>query len=162
MPLVEPLKRAAIIVRDLERSLAFYRDALGLGVWVEGECGRDNEPFAQLLGLPPGATRFVILRSGDATLGMVGLFEVREPDIDAVSITQPERVHRGEVALVFHTSDIQSVYAQAQALGLAIVCAPLRLEIASIGVDSLEMTLRDPSGVLVNCIQRLAAPPRAS
>lgn len=161
MPLVEPLKRAAIIVRDLERSLAFYRDALGLETWVQGECGPDNAHFAQLLGLPPGATRFVILRSGEAMLGMVGLFEVRAPDIDAVSIAQPERVHRGEVALVFHTDDIQSVHARAQTLGLTIVCAPLRLRIASIGVDSLEMTLRDPNGVLVNCIQRLVAPGRA-
>ena len=102
MPLVEPLKRAAIIVRDLERSLAFYRDTLGLETWVQGECGPDNAHFARLLGLPPGATRFVILRSGDTMLGMVGLFEVRAPDIDAVSFAQPERVHRGEVALVFH------------------------------------------------------------
>lgn len=159
MPLVEPIKRAAIIVRDLQRSLAFYRDALGLSVWLEGECGRDDKAFAQLLGLPPGATRFVILRSGDAALGMVGLFEVREPELDALSITQPSRVHRGEVALVFHTSDIQTVYAKAAALGLTIVCAPLRLEITSIRTHSLEMMLRDPNGVLINCIQRLGAPP---
>jgi catechol 2,3-dioxygenase-like lactoylglutathione lyase family enzyme len=160
--LVEPLKRAAIIVRDLDRSLAFYRDALGLGVWVEGECGRDNAQFAQLLGLPPGATRFVILRSGEATLGMVGLFEVREPDLDAVSIAEPEHVHRGEVALVFHTDDIQAVHAKVQALGLKVVCAPLHLEMPSINVNSLEMTFRDPNGVLINCIQRLAAPARSS
>lgn len=157
MPLVEPLKRAAIIVRDLERSLAFYRDALGLEPWVQGECGPDNAHFAQLLGLPPGATRFVILRSGDAMLGMVGLFEVRQPDLDAVSIAEPERVHRGEVALVFHTSDIEAVHASARALDLTVVCAPLHLEMPAIGVNSLEMTLRDPNGVLINCIQRLSA-----
>ena len=36
MSLVTPLKRTAIIVRDMERSIRFYRDVLGMNVWLQG------------------------------------------------------------------------------------------------------------------------------
>ena len=161
-PLVEPMKRAAIIVRDLERSLAFYQDALGLTVWSEGEAGPENRAFARLLGMPPCRVRYVILQSGALALGMVGLFEVREPAPQEASVPTRAAVNRGEVVLVFHTRDVHAVAERAAALGLEILCPPERLLIPEVGVDSIEMTLRDPNGVLVNLIEPRNAGPQGS
>lgn len=154
---VHPLKRAAIIVRDLHASLDFYETLLGLNDWVQGE-GTGIAAFAQLLGIDPASViRYVILKSGDTTVGMVGLFELSQP--------QPPEVVRpttaatvGEVALVFHADDVERIHRGMLARGLPVLCPPIRLEIPQLGVVSLEMTGRDPDGVLVNFIQQIKGP----
>ena len=78
-PLVTPLKRTAIIVRNRRKSLAFYRDLLGFNVWVQGRLGREAPAISKLLGMPPATVRWVILQSEDVDWGMVGLFEVSDP-----------------------------------------------------------------------------------
>jgi catechol 2,3-dioxygenase-like lactoylglutathione lyase family enzyme len=155
MSLVTPLKRTAIIVRDMERSLQFYRDGLGLNVWVEGRSARDIPALYQLLGMPPCTVRWVILQSEDVDWGMVGLFELTDPA--PLDDTHPsvDRANRGEACLVFHTPDVERVHALAREIGLTVLCPPTRLELPQHGVESLEMTLRDPNGVLVNLIQNV-------
>ncbi len=151
--LVTPLKRTAIIVRDMARSLDFYRDVLGLNVWIEGHAGRELPELFQLLGLPACSTRWIILQSDDVDWGMVGLFESTDPEPLLLNLPDPSRVHRGEACLVFHTPDVNAVHAGAVAMGLTVLCAPLTLALPQHGVESREMTLRDPNGVLVNFIQ---------
>jgi catechol 2,3-dioxygenase-like lactoylglutathione lyase family enzyme len=155
MSIVTPLKRTAIIVRDMERSLRFYRDGLGLNVWVEGRSARDIPALYQLLGMPPCTVRWVILQSEDVDWGMVGLFELTDPA--PLDDTHPnvDRANRGEACLVFHTPDVERVHALARQIGLTVLCPPTRLELPQHGVESLEMTLRDPNGVLVNLIQNV-------
>jgi catechol 2,3-dioxygenase-like lactoylglutathione lyase family enzyme len=153
--LVTPLKRTAIFVRDLQRSLAFYRDLLGMNVWVQGQAGEELPAIYQLLGMPPCNIRWVILQSNDVDFGMVGLFEITNPT--PLDDTHPsiDRVNRGEACLVFHTADVDRIYEQARAMGLTVLCPPTRLELAQHGVVSKEMTLRDPNGVLCNFIQNV-------
>jgi len=43
----------------------------------------------------------------------------------------------------------------ALAMGLTVLCPPTRLVLKAHGLESLEMTLRDPNGVLLNFIQNL-------
>jgi catechol 2,3-dioxygenase-like lactoylglutathione lyase family enzyme len=153
MSLVTPLKRTAIIVRDLQRSLRFYRDVLGMNVWVRGKAGAAIPALYQLLGMPPCTTRWVILQSEDVDWGMVGLFELTDPPPDDDRHVNETRANRGEACLVFHTPDVQQVHRGALRMGLPVLCVPTRLEIPQLGVVSIEMTLRDPNGVLVNFIQ---------
>ena len=70
-PVVTPLKRTAIIVRDMDRSLQFYHDVLGMNVWVQGTAGEELPAMYQLLGMPPCKTRWVILQSEDIAWGTV-------------------------------------------------------------------------------------------
>ena len=157
MSLVTPLKRTAIIVTDMERSLRFYRDVLGLNVWVEGRMGKEVPAMFKLLGLPPGKVRWVILQSADVDWGMVGLFELKSPAPARVRVAKPRQANRGEACLVFHTPDVDAVYRGARAMRLPVLCPPTLLEIAERKVLSKEMTLRDPNGVLVNFIQNVRA-----
>jgi catechol 2,3-dioxygenase-like lactoylglutathione lyase family enzyme len=155
MSLVTPLKRTAIIVRDMDASLRFYRDVLGLNVWLQGSHGAELPALHKLLGSPPCTTRWVILQSGKVDWGMVGLFELDAPAPPDDSHADPRRANRGEACLVFHTPDVGRVYRGARRLGLPIVCPPTRLELAGHGVASKEMTIRDPNGVLLNFIQNV-------
>ncbi len=75
-PPVTPLKRTAIIVRDMDRSIAFYQGVLGMNIWIQGQAGAELPALYQLLGMPPCHTRWVILQSEDVAWGMVGLFEL--------------------------------------------------------------------------------------
>lgn len=155
MSLVTPLKRTAIIVRDMERALTFYRDVLGMNVWVQGEAGAEIPALYQLLGMPQCTTRWVILQSEDVDWGMVGLFELTDPAPEDDTHPNIDRVNRGEACLVFHTPDVDRIYREARRIGLTVLCPPLKLELKQHGVASKEMTLRDPNGVLVNFIQNL-------
>ena len=155
MTLVTPLKRTAIIVRDLPRSLRFWRDALGMNVWIDGKAGRELPELYRLLGAPPCTTRWVILQSEDVDWGMVGLFELSRPAPPKVKQADLSRANVGEACLVFHTPDVEAVYKAARRLRLWVLCPPTRLELKAHGVESLEMTLRDPNGVLVNLIQNI-------
>jgi catechol 2,3-dioxygenase-like lactoylglutathione lyase family enzyme len=156
MSKVTPLKRTAIIVRDLERSLAFYRDVLGLNVWVEGEAGDELPALYQLLGMPPCHMRWVVLQSEDVDWGMVALFELTDPAPEDDTHPSIDRVNRGEACLVFHTPDVEALHERARELGLTILCPPTVLELAQHGAVSKEMTLRDPNGVLVNLVESLS------
>ena len=155
MSFVTPLKRTAIIVRDMERSLSFYRDVLGLNVWIQGKAGSELPELHQLLGMPLCTTRWVILQSEDVDWGMVGLFELSNPTLEDEHHPAIDRVNRGEACLVFHTPDVERIFAAAVELGLTVLCPPLHLVLRQHGVESKEMTLRDPNGVLLNFIQNI-------
>jgi catechol 2,3-dioxygenase-like lactoylglutathione lyase family enzyme len=153
--LVTPLKRTAIVVRDLPRSLEFYQGVLGMSIWAQGSAGAELPAMHQLLGMPPCDTRWVVLQSNDVDFGMVGLFELTNPAPADDTHPSIDRANRGEACLVFHTHDVDRVYEESRAMGLTVLCPPTRLEIAELGVVSSEMTLRDPNGVLCNFIQNL-------
>jgi catechol 2,3-dioxygenase-like lactoylglutathione lyase family enzyme len=155
MPIVTPLRRTAIIVRDMERSLQFYGRVLGLNVWRRGEGGADNPALYTLLGAPPCTVRYCILQSEDVEWGMVGLFELSDPAPPDDRHHAIERANRGEACLVFHTPDVRRIHRGARAMGLTVLCPPTRLVLKAHGLESLEMTLRDPNGVLLNFIQNL-------
>lgn len=150
---VTPLRRTAIIVRDMDRSLQFYGQVLGLNVWVQGQAGGDNVAFSTLLGAPPCTVRYVILQSEDVEWGMVGLFELSDPPPADDTHPAIDRANRGEACLVFQTPDIRRIHRGARSMGLTVLCPPTRLVLEAHGLESLEMTLRDPNGVLLNFIQ---------
>jgi catechol 2,3-dioxygenase-like lactoylglutathione lyase family enzyme len=154
-PLAGPLRRAALFVRDLDRSLTLYRDALGLTLFKEAAADRHAVLF-RLLGLAPAKVRFAILQGADdgqpSELGMLGLFEVSDP-MPGVLGRPDHSVRIGEVALVFLTPAVDAIAARIAALGLTIVCPPTRFEVPGGGL-AREMSFRDFDGALVNMIQR--------
>jgi hypothetical protein len=126
-----------------------------MNIWIQGSAGAEIPALYQLLGMPPCSTRWIILQSEDVDWGMVGLFELTDPAPDDNTHPNIDRVNRGEACLVFHTPDVRRIHRGAKQLGLTVLCPPLRLALKAHGVESLEMTLRDPNGVLVNFIQNV-------
>ena len=111
-------------VRNMRKSLAFYRDLLGFNVWVQGRLGREAPAISKLLGMPPATVRWVILQSEDVDWGMVGLFEVSDPAPSDDRHRSLARANRGEACLVFHTPDVERIHRGARRLGLRILCPP--------------------------------------
>jgi len=148
---VSPLVRAALFVRDIERSAAFYRDVLGLEVvYYEGVL--DHPAARTLIGVAPDATvRARIVQVPGPSFGMVGLFEVT-PTPPAVA-KRGEGVNLGEAVLVFYRMDLDGVVARLEAGGHRILCPPTFLQVTPTR-GQREMTCADPDGILVNLIER--------
>mgnify|MGYP000677845273 FL=1 len=77
---VSPVKRVSIFCRDLEKSLALYRDILGMTVIEEKQV---QGPFiGKLLNLPSCTMRIVFLSADEAVdAGLIGLFHIIEPEL---------------------------------------------------------------------------------
>lgn len=67
------IRRTTIIVRDIERSLKLYRDALGMKVNYDAEMKVSSLGFAQ--GGAPRPIRLVLLNANDSWIGWIGLIQ---------------------------------------------------------------------------------------
>ena len=147
---VSALVRAALIVGDLDRSSAFYRDLLGLSeVYFDGDL---TDPAAtRLLGVRPDhKVRARIFQAPGPSFGMVGLFEVTPRPAPVEKRNDGANV--GEAILVFYAADLDLLVERLEAGGHTIICPPIHLQVTPTS-GQREMTCADPDGVLVNLIE---------
>lgn len=148
---ISSLIRAAVFVRDLDRSTAFYR-ALGFDtVYYEGEL--DPASTAAALHTPASTTaRCRILKNAGApNFGMVGLFELDGPPLEPLPFAYgPPRL--GETALVFYARPINAAVAAARKAGASWSPDPSLFVMPH--RQQKEVCLRDPDGALINLIER--------
>ena len=111
------LRRATLLVRDMDRSLAFYSGVFGLSNYAELTVGLDRVPFFPVGAEPRGGnSRFVILKGENPLIGMIGLMEMQAPPL-------PEPGHNirrlgiGSVALVLSTSNADAAASAVTELG---------------------------------------------
>ena len=144
--------RAALMVSDLDRSRAFYKEILELDdVFVEAEVADGN--MAEVLAVPETTTTrvCVLKRPGYPEFGMVGLFELKNPQPQA--ITRPATgMNRGELCMVFYCDDLDPVTEKLNAGGHVIVSPAMPLRLRGY-VKQREMIFRDPDGALINLIE---------
>lgn len=153
MALVSRLRRASIIVTNLDRSLRLYRDAFGFTVIWETlvkASERDHAVF-KLLGIAPVNIRAAFLESEDPAASMIGLIEIADPKILSAPRAEPGK-RPGQVSLIFSTVKIDELYHTLTEGEFEIVSPPTLNELPGYP-PTLEMTLRDPDGVFINFIQ---------
>ncbi|MCA2997205.1 MAG: VOC family protein [Rhodocyclaceae bacterium] len=141
-----PLIRAALMVRNLERSRAFYAAVLGLTQeYFVGDM--QGSTAAAVIGVPADShIRAVVLKAPGVDYGMVGLFEM---PTDTPAITPREGgLALGEAVLVFYVDDLDRSVAASAAVG-GRIGTPLQIL-----NGRRELVLRDPDGVAVNLIER--------
>jgi predicted enzyme related to lactoylglutathione lyase len=97
---------AILAVSDFERSLAFYRDMLGLEV----EAVYDDPPYATLT----------------AAGARISLAEQGHPaeDRPSVTMTAPADPSRANVVLVLEVTDARAVHAQLEPEGVRLLAPP--------------------------------------
>jgi catechol 2,3-dioxygenase-like lactoylglutathione lyase family enzyme len=148
---VSALIRATIFVRDLERSVGFYR-ALGLTeAYYDGVL--DHPSASTLLGFRSHHPYpITILKRPGPNFGMVGLFQL-DPAHGAecmVIADGPARI--GEIALVFYVANLDRVMPALVDAGARWAPAPQRFEIGQL--SAREVCMRDCDGTLLNLVER--------
>jgi catechol 2,3-dioxygenase-like lactoylglutathione lyase family enzyme len=148
---LSPLVRAALFVRDIEVSTAFYRMLGFTGIYYEGVL--DPASTAGALHVPETTvcTCRILKHEGGANYGMLGLFQLREPVPPPVQRTSGSP-HLGEVAIVFYADNIPEILARAPSFGAQEVWDPITFVMPHRSQD--EVCLRDPDGILINLIGR--------
>jgi catechol 2,3-dioxygenase-like lactoylglutathione lyase family enzyme len=106
------VRRTTLIVRDVDRSLAFYRDALGLKLVYDQMIVRPGRAED-----PPGTERkmrLALLRANDSFVGVVGLLEYTSPRLPDPPLVQA-RPGIGEVILVINAQDLDQRFERVRA-----------------------------------------------
>ena len=115
------LRRATLLVRDLDRSQAFYQSVFGLTAYAELNVDLERVPFFPVGPEPRGgASRFVILKGGDPLIAMIGLMEITDPPLPEPA-HDVRRLGIGSMALVLSVSDAEAAAAAVADLGGTIL-----------------------------------------
>ncbi len=149
---VSPIARATIFVRDLDESLKLYRDILGLKPWFDNYW--KGPGINAIMGTDGRELRATVLRSGDTAFGNIGLYQLYKEEGTAPQPSQRNDTVTGDVAVVFHTTEIDRLTAEIVAAGYAMISPPVVLmPRGNMEVQGREMMFRDADGVLVNLVQ---------
>lgn len=151
---LEPLtlRRQTLIVRDIERSLALYRDAIGMTVIYDNIIRRPHRTEDR-----EQQTRLVFLKATDEFIGVLGLvdFEYNNPDHPVHSKPiRREGMTPGNSVVLFNTTELAERWPLIEATpGVEVISGPTYREYPSYDGSSLirvDVTLfYDPDGFLV-------------
>jgi len=147
MALIAPVSRTTIFTRDAERALAFYRDLLGLEVWIDKTI--PNPGASDILGQHCETQRIIVLRAADTEIGNIGIAEVAgaEPPLEDPPL--PGKVRYGEPCLVIRTAHLKEILPRLEEAGVHVISPPTKLELG-LPEEVWEMFLRDPDGTMIN------------
>lgn len=146
-----PSKRTTIIVRDIEKSVTFYRDLLGMDVFYEGHIG--NPGASELMGMKISGLKMVVLNVDGAETGMIGLMELLDADPPLEETDWSAQVKAGETILVIPTENMKALHERMVEQGYTVATPPTKMEVPN-RPEIHEMMARDPDGVIVNLTQR--------
>lgn len=147
------LRRTTIVVRDIDRSIAFYRDVVGLRL------GWDHESvLGDAIPLASGAKgRFATVMGEDEVIGMIGLLQVIDPPLPPEPIVEAATLGIGATIFVIGTEDCDGIYTRMKDFGNRIYKAPYDQSMK--GRDGAPIKMRsmaawDPDGHFLEINQR--------
>jgi catechol 2,3-dioxygenase-like lactoylglutathione lyase family enzyme len=140
------LDHVSVTTGDIARSLAFYRDVLGLPVRAVGELS--GEEVDRITGVA-GAR----LLSADLDLGRGQLLELLEyvGSVDGEALA-PERPGSGHIGLM--VDDVDRLHRALVEAGITVKSAPVELTEPGDWFGVRCMTVLDPDGVAVELVER--------
>jgi catechol 2,3-dioxygenase-like lactoylglutathione lyase family enzyme len=154
------LRRTTLVVQDIESSLSFYRDALGMEVIYDRNIRtpRDapSDAEAEL------ARRLVFLRANDTYIGVLGLLQYTNP-VKPAPHQGDTPFSTGSIVLLFNADDVESTFARARAVnGVRAISEPTLTEYPSYdGTGTIKVmvsVLTDPDGFVIELNQLLTDP----
>ena len=97
------IRRTTLVVRDIEKSLPLYRDALGLKVVYDQKIGGGTDKDGTV---KPPTVRLVLLRANDQFIGVLGLMQRLNQPILPVP-TEFKRPNAGGMIMVINAKDLE-------------------------------------------------------
>lgn len=140
---VRNIHHVGITVARLERSVAFYRDLLGMSVIGIS----DDEDVSAIVGLPG-----VRVRIADLDAGNRQLLELIEYGSATENASGPNTT--GSCHLSLQVDDLRLTLSRLAAAGVTPVGEPTRLSAGGVWHGCTVVYLRDPDGVIVELIER--------
>ena len=151
------VRRTTLLVRDIDRSLALYRDALGLKVVYDQKIGGDD------------GVRLVLLRANDVFIGALGLMQRLSAEERAKAAALPvvhEKARAGQVILVINSKDLDQRFPKVKgAPGVKVSAEPHRVEYPGAEGGTIPVMVSmiwDADGYFVELNQILGKPAGAS
>jgi catechol 2,3-dioxygenase-like lactoylglutathione lyase family enzyme len=143
------IHHTALSVKDMERSLTFYRDLLGMEV-VADNSWESNPKAEKILNLKQPAARQAMLRCGNAC---IELFEFKHPKPAPMAPDRPVNDH-GYTHFSLDVKDVDDEYKRLSKAGIVFHCEPVNL-----GPKCRTTYGRDPDGNVIE-FQELFEIPR--
>lgn len=156
------LRRTTLVVRDIEKSLALYRDALGMSVEY------DQELTSPGLSMRYGAdgqnrSRLVLLKANDSFIGMLGLWQFLDQTDKDLAEPDAADFTPGEIVLLFNSKTLDVTFpAAAAAPGVTIIGKPKERRYPSPAGEIVVMVsmLTDNDGHTIE-LNQIVSDPRA-
>ncbi|MGI9237385.1 MAG: VOC family protein [Woeseiaceae bacterium] len=154
------LRRTTLIVRNIDASLAFYRDALGMEVIYDHAIRTPRDAASDEDALR--ASRLVFLRANDNFVGVIGLLQYTKP-VRPAHDQGDEPFSTGSIVLLFNAEDLDATFAKASDVrGVRVLYEPGRREYPSYDgtgtIPVMVSVLTDPDGFVIELNQLLADP----
>jgi len=148
------LRRTTLVVRDIDTSLKFYRDALGMKLSYDNEI---NSPRGAGTAEAETARRLVFLRANDDYIGVLGLLQYIKPAKPRLDLSDTA-FNEGTTVMVFNTQNLQSSLAKAKQIeGVVMLSEPKLVSYPSYDgkstISVLVSVLQDPDGFTVELNQ---------
>lgn len=152
-------RRTTLIVRDIDKSLALYRDALGMTVYYDQEL--TSPQLERTGGDGKNRSRLVLLKSNDGFVGLLGLWQFLDGPAAPPPKAKPDFAP-GEIVVLFNATDLETRFEKLRATpGVKIMSEPALREYP--GKDGpirvMVSMLTDPDGHIVELNKALSALP---
>lgn len=149
------IKRTTLIVRDIEKSVQWYREVMGMTVWMDTDFTLSGQGLAA--GKAGDVTHLTIMQANDPVIGMIGLLQWVDPPLPAPDEI-PTGVSYGNPTFVVEAEDAKASFEAAARLGTRVHSEPY--EWSTRGQDGrmkhfLGVSLFDPDGYFFECNQVL-------
>lgn len=153
-----PVSRITLFCRDLEKSLALYRDILGFEE-VESKTIQ-TKAFNELMNIHDKNcfVRISYLQSERSDHGLIALFEINSSELDKNQSIQATQIQYGQSVIVLSTKDHKKIYRELKKKDYTFLVEPTeyeKLEDSEYIKAGLykEMSFYDPDGFLINLIE---------
>lgn len=161
VPLVEQIpvdiRRTTLVVRDIDKSLPLYRDALGLKMIYDQLIGGGTESDGKAR---PPTIRLVLLRANDTFIGALGLMQRLDQPSAPAPILSNGGV--GQMIMVFNVADLSTRWAKIEATpNIRVETQPKRVEYPSpdgVVIPVMFSAVRDADGNKIELNQILGVP----
>jgi catechol 2,3-dioxygenase-like lactoylglutathione lyase family enzyme len=142
--MIDSIHHTSFTVTDLDRSIGFYRDILGMKlVWDSSELGIEfrGPESDRMTGCPGTEQRIAFMSIGGDLIELVQYTPLGKPLAD----NQASDTGSGHVC--FLTKTIQELYERLSAKGMQIHCEPQAVGAAKV------MYFRDPDGIILEAME---------
>ena len=144
MPLISTIHHACFTVSNMEKSIVFYRDLLGMTVlWDSVQAGVEYKGSVcdKITGCPGTEQHIVYLGIGGGILELVEYTPTGKP------LENHKASDTGAAHVCFKSEDINALHEKLLANNVTVHCSPQK------GISLLVMYFRDPDGIILEAVE---------